>query len=382
MKQIMGMKTAQYRIPEEVVELYAWRNGQSSCLPFFNGLRFQPFEDAVEYANIVEKYSDGEFPLMIFQEPNYDAGYRFKCGASERQQAPAYRWLHGDEQIETTSLSELLSAVAEAFESDVFRPNEHGELDTNDEGWNAVVVRHHPDRVRGVNALLDRRFTELNGEELRDAFYDLWRMHNQETAALVRQCLEGGRHWDSRDFDTFQAVLGTGIGVQDEWSRDFALGLAMSSDSRLRREALMLLAWRWRGNLPLSSKHIEGLINQIISSPVSDFDNRERAMLLERSGDRSAIPALLRLLDAPDAANEARGCGMRDTRIAALRALGRLQAVEARQVCLTVAEDASVEAAAKQWIRETLRISGNLDGHGEPPMLRRWIEQVKHSSAS
>src|SRR5207249_1110216 len=68
MHQIMGTKAAQYRIPEEVVELYAWRNGQSGDVPFFDVLRFQPFEDAVEYANLVEEYSDGEFPLVVFKE--------------------------------------------------------------------------------------------------------------------------------------------------------------------------------------------------------------------------------------------------------------------------------------------------------------------------
>jgi hypothetical protein len=31
MQQIMGAKASQYRIPEEIVEMYAWRNGQQSC---------------------------------------------------------------------------------------------------------------------------------------------------------------------------------------------------------------------------------------------------------------------------------------------------------------------------------------------------------------
>src|SRR5713226_10472951 len=105
------------------------------------------------------------------------------------------------------------------------------------------------------------------------------------------------------------------------------------------------------------------------------------------SGDRRAIPALIRLLTEP-VADRARS----DTRIAALRALARLQAVETRQICLTVAqtdsdpgtrisairallelgyEEAPVETAAKEWIREMLLRFGNLDGHDEPPTLKR-----------
>src|SRR5207249_1645029 len=127
--------------------------------------------------NLVEEYSDGEFPLMIFQELNYDAGYRFKCGAEERKHAPAYRWIHGEEQLETASLNDLLSAVAAALESGVFQPNDQGELNTDHDAWNAIIVLSHPERRRGINALLNRRWEELNGEQLRDAFYDLWRMN-------------------------------------------------------------------------------------------------------------------------------------------------------------------------------------------------------------
>ena len=43
----------------------------------------------------------------------------------------------------------------------------------------------------------------------------------------------------------------------------------MSVDSRWCREALMLLAWRWRGDLPLAAKHVEGLIDQVMNCPVS-----------------------------------------------------------------------------------------------------------------
>src|ERR1035438_5099658 len=123
------------------------------------------------------------------------------------------------------------------------------------------------------------------------------------------------------------------------------------------------------------------------TAPASDRDNRERAMLLGVSGDCRAVPALLRLIDEPSA-----DCGSRDTRIAALRALGRLRAVEARQVCLTVAEtdsdpgtritavralvdlgfeDAPVEAAAMAYFREMLRRFGILAEQDETPTLKR-----------
>ncbi len=402
MRRIMGTKAAQYRIPEEIVELYSWRNGQSEYVPFFDLLRFQPFEDAVQYANAVEEYSNGMFPLMVFQELNYDAGYRFKCGRKKAKRAPAHLWIHGVERMETTSLRDLLGAVAEAFESGVFQPNDQGELDTDEDAWNAVIVRHQPDRLRRVNALLGRRFTELDQKALREAFYDLMRMNHPQTAALVREYLERDSESGPRDFETSEAVLGVGIEIQDNWSRDRALALATSGDDRMLGRALMLLAWRWRGDLSLNAMQVEALIRQIMNSPVSDFANRERAMLLERSGDRAAIPALRRLLDGPDASatDQVQRYATRDTRIAALRALGRLQDVDARQILLTSAEtdpdpgtritavrallalgfeDAPVEAAAKRWIREMLENFGKLGDGDEPPALKRWIGEVKRS---
>jgi hypothetical protein len=395
MQRIMGPKNAQYRIPDELVELYAWRNGQAGAVPFFDVLRFQPFGDAVAYANLVEEYFGGAFPLMVFQDLNYDAGYQFRCWPVEQKSAPAYRWMHGDERIETPSLADLLSAVAEAFECGAFRPNDIEGLDTDEDVWNSVLVRYHPDRIRGVNALLHRQWAELSGEELRDAFCDLVRINQTETAALVRECLGDSPDRPVFDFETIYAVLSVGIGIQDGWTRDRALSLAFGQDPRVRRAALTSLAWSWRGELPLTAQHVDGLIDQIMTSPASDHSNRERAMLLGVSGDRRAVPALLRLINDPPA-----DCGARDTRIAALRALGRLQAVETRQVCLTIAEtdtdpgtritavralldlgfeDAPVEAAAKAYVREVLLPFGNLPEQDEDPTLKRWIEEAKQS---
>ncbi len=95
MHDIMGTKAAKYRIPDEVVKLYSWRNGQIGNVPFFDVVRFLPFEDAVAYASLAEEYSIGEFPLMVFQELNYDAGYRFKVRAWEaeaRTRLPLDTW--------------------------------------------------------------------------------------------------------------------------------------------------------------------------------------------------------------------------------------------------------------------------------------------------
>ncbi len=244
-----------------------------------------------------------------------------------------------------------------------------------------------------MNALLNRRWEELSGDQLRQAFFGLWRMNHTQTAALVRECLEGGPERGVADFETSQALLRVGIEIQDDWSRDYALSVALDRDFQARGQALMLLAWRWKGELSLTAGQVDRLIDQIMTSGPSDLANRERAMLLGVSRDCRAIPALLRLLDQSPT-----NLAGRDTRIAALRALGRLQAIEARQICLTVAEsdsdagtritavrtllqlgfeDARVEAAAKTWIREMLLNAVKLDGRDEPPTMKRWIDQVK-----
>jgi len=114
------------------VQLYAWRNGQNGQVPLFDVLRFQPFDEAVDYGNVVEEYFDGSFPLMILQEPCYDGGYQARCGCSDAMTVPAYRWDHGEERIETESLSEFFRAVAEGFERNAFLVNDSGGFETDE----------------------------------------------------------------------------------------------------------------------------------------------------------------------------------------------------------------------------------------------------------
>lgn len=390
MLEIMGPKGAKYHLPQEVVDLYAWCNGQAEQVPFFGVLRFQPFEEAVDYGNVVEEYFDGEFPLMVFQELGYDAGYQFRCSSKEEKQTPAYRWEHGDAMVETSSLAELLSAVSEGFESGVFRLNDSGELDTDEKAWNSILIRHHPERNSSVNALLRRRWTELSPEQLRDAFFDLVRTNHAEAPALVREYLSANPDLPEQDFEVFYAVLSAGITIKYDWARDFALSLILDQRSNARRAALSFLAWMWHDKLPLTSQYIDSLINQIMISPRSDSDNRERAMLLGIAGDLRAVPALLRLLD-----NSAADCGSRDTWIAALNSLGRLNAIKARRVCLSIAEsdsdtgtriaairalvsigfdDSRAEAVAKAFYRQMHRQSGGILEQNETPVLKVWRE--------
>jgi hypothetical protein len=117
-------------------------------------------------------------------------------------------------------------------------------------------------------------------------------------------------------------------------------------------------------------------------------------MLLGVSGETRSVPALLRVINDQFSS--------RDAKIAALCALGRLRAVETRQVCLVIAEtdpdpgtritavralvdlgfeDAPVEAAAKAYFREMLPQFGSLPMREETSPLKRWMEEVKESLA-
>lgn len=397
MLQIMGPKAQVYRIPEEVVELYAWRNGQAGQAVLFGYLHFAPFEEAVGYGNLVGEYFEGSFPLMVFQELGYDAGYQVRCTGSDQELAPTYRWEHGDESVETSSLAHLLSAVAEAFEHNLFRPNEKGEFDVDEDAWNSILIQHHPDRSRATNALLQRQWGSLSAQEIRTAFCDLTRRNDPETAALVREYLSSHPDLPEQDFDTFHLVLSTGFAIQDEWSRDFGLSLIPTDVPRTQQTALTDLAWSWRGPLSLTAHHVDELINQILNSPRSESSNRERAMLLGISGDHRAIPTLLSLLNE-DPVNYA----SRDTRIAALNALAELDAKDARETCLRIAqtdpdpgtrftaicamsalgvEDAFVEAAAKQYFREMLQQFGWVPLENLSPTMQRWVDEVKGSAS-
>jgi hypothetical protein len=392
MLQVLGTKSEKYRIPEEVMELYEWRNGQTEGVPFFDVLRFQPFAEAVEYGNLVEEYFDGTFPLMIFQELFYDAGYQARCGLNEEKVVPAYRWDHGDDRIETESFTELLTAVAEGFESGVFRLNRSEGFDTDENTWDSILVRHHPDRIRCVRALLRREWTGLSSEQLRDAFYDLVRMNHPETPPLIHEFLGDNRDLPERDYNAFHAVFGAGFTIGDVWTRDFALTLIFSENVAARKAALLSLAWSWRGELRLTTQHIDALIHQIMSDPRSDSDNRERAMLLGVAGDRRAIPVLLLLLAE---------CGSRDEAIATIRALARLEAVEAEPILVAMTQeqdpgtrisairalaelgfrDDRVEQAAKTYFREMFQRFGTWPEQEDSPVVQRWKDEAAESNA-
>ena len=101
-------------------------------MPFFDVLRFQPFKEAVAYGNLVEQYFDGVFPLMLFQELNYDAGYQVRCGTEEQSMRRRTDGNMMTNILRAASLTDLLTAVAEAFEAGVFCPNDAGELETNE----------------------------------------------------------------------------------------------------------------------------------------------------------------------------------------------------------------------------------------------------------
>jgi hypothetical protein len=152
--------------------------------------------------------------------------------------------------------------------------------------------------------LLSRPWVELSGEQPRHAFNDLVAINLIEAAALVREYLGDNPDRPVQNFETFYSVLGIGIVIHDEWTRNFALNLIFSNVPGVREAALSKLAWSWRGELSLTAQHVDGLIDQIMTSPASDFDNRERAMLLEvsRSPRRSGSPV----------ANQWAICGFRD----------------------------------------------------------------------
>ena len=152
-----------------------------------------------------------------------------------------------------------------------------------------------------MNALLNRQWAELSGEQLRLAFNDLVAINQIEAVALVREYLGDNPDRPVRDFETFYSVISIGIVIHDAWTRDFALNLIFSNVHRIREAALLMLAWSRRGELSLTAQHVDGLIDQIMTSPASDAGNRERAMLLEVSGDRRAVPALLSLVNGPSA---------------------------------------------------------------------------------
>ncbi|PIQ28881.1 hypothetical protein COW36_09470 [bacterium (Candidatus Blackallbacteria) CG17_big_fil_post_rev_8_21_14_2_50_48_46] len=114
-----------FSLPEELIELYQWHNGQSNNRPFFGGYTFYPLEEAIEEYQLALETSEEEgrlwkaswFPVFGFQ-----GDYFVLDCESELQPSPIFMSLDSESLAPCwyENLEKMLLTLKQCFEKGAY----------------------------------------------------------------------------------------------------------------------------------------------------------------------------------------------------------------------------------------------------------------------
>ena len=128
-----------FKMPEEFVELYAWRNGtpasERGWISFIEFHRFLPLEEALEAFSesypIVKHFYELSDWVMTFEDGSGD-GYGISAAKRESPSAPIVFLFQGDGvNVVFESLTQMMKTMLAAFDAGVFSMGEAGDLATD-----------------------------------------------------------------------------------------------------------------------------------------------------------------------------------------------------------------------------------------------------------
>jgi hypothetical protein len=163
------IRTFPFCLPQEVEELYQWRDGMPADVDnfLFHDHYFPSLDKAIaEYQMNLSWRVIGDddptivpnlLPLFSFQS----AFYGVYCGSKEQDEAPIYFVHHGEELV-YENLTTMLSAILECYETGAYRPvMQDGSVSTivDEQRVAEIKLRWNPVRNEAYqNALRQNRF--------------------------------------------------------------------------------------------------------------------------------------------------------------------------------------------------------------------------------
>lgn len=143
-----------FPLPDEVTELFAWRNGtKRGAAPFQDMALFPvwflpPIEQAVEeYRGLTVGLADfwpaDSFPILFSGSGDY-LGVRCRTAPGGTGEVNSYRLGNTEAIIECSGLKEMLQTVLASYEEGVFFVDADGDFDVDDERFAEVARRFNP----------------------------------------------------------------------------------------------------------------------------------------------------------------------------------------------------------------------------------------------
>ncbi len=140
------VKELPFRLPQEVYELYQWRNGDPAGHELFPYHVFLPLEEAVHRLGsrhqLPEPWDPKWFPIFDFDESYYVV----ICDETDTEASPTFLIDEIPEFcVEYATLTHMIRTVAECYEAGAYYLNDQGVLDIDYEKIEPIRQRYVSD---------------------------------------------------------------------------------------------------------------------------------------------------------------------------------------------------------------------------------------------
>lgn len=303
-------------LPQEIYQLYGWRNGMREPQPFFDEYQFLPLDQAFKGADVAHAASrGGPYRLPILQSILSDAYYEVVCLQGPNSQAPVEFAIDGVPSPDMESVTTFARALAAAFDKGVFTMNADGLMDANRPALERVLLEFRPRLQADVELVLRGQGASLPLKRETQATYSLVLTENPRAEELVSQSLDRWANDREARFIGFRQLAHLNTATSRAHLQKYATHL----DRDVRRAVFSVLAWRSGKDGKIDPVVVDSALQDLRLPEKSKMcDQREIARVLRWSPDRRPVPALIGLLSF------AEGDCARDTRIAAAQSLALL----------------------------------------------------------
>lgn len=149
-----------FRLPQELYELYQWRNGDDRCSSVFVYHWLLSLDTAIQYSQDINdsfwlevREKDGD-PLYLFPMFDFDGEYFAVPGSDSPTDTASIFHIGCDDggvSLAFTSLTNMMLAIAECYETGVYSVTPDGRLEVSDEAkFGEIRCRHNPGTVESL----------------------------------------------------------------------------------------------------------------------------------------------------------------------------------------------------------------------------------------
>ncbi|MBD1871444.1 SMI1/KNR4 family protein [Leptolyngbya sp. FACHB-671] len=171
------LQTLSFHLPEEVYQLYQWRNGREDRynptpqVEFMPGYQMLSLEEAIVEYEIIrqllledEEVKENEtywFPLFA-EGGNY---YVIQGDIASKATAPIFVFfVQVGLELRFNSLTDMMLAIAECFEAGAYSIDDYSYLDWDDLRADRIWFKHQPHRVAKAEATLNSAAAILSNQ--------------------------------------------------------------------------------------------------------------------------------------------------------------------------------------------------------------------------